>query len=176
MALGIAGQRLDPVMGYNFLITLVDSSSLLATVLSGIQNIALGGFMECSGLEMALQIEDYNEGGNNAGVLKFPTRITWTSIRLRRGAALSDELWQWHYDFVEGKGKRRDGVIALENDLHEPVKVWYFKRGLPVKWTGPAMNATQSQVAVEEIEIAHEGLKIYSPGATLAGAIGSLLS
>lgn len=178
MALGIGGQRLDPVMGYNFLITLVDSSSVLATVLSGIQNVVLGGFSECSGLEMSLQVEDYNEGGNNGTVLKFPTRVTWPNIRLRRGAALSDELWNWHYSFVEGKGKRRDGVIMLQNDLHEPVKVWYFSRGLPVKWSGPSLNAMQSQVAVEEIEIAHEGLKIHKAGlgSAVAGAIGSLLS
>ena len=175
MALGVAGQRLDPVMGYNFLITLIESSSLLASVLAGIQNVVLGGFNECSGLEMALQVEDYNEGGNNVGVLRFPTRITWSNIRLKRGAALSDDLWKWHYSFVEGTGKRRDGVIVLQNDTHDPVKVWYFTRGLPVKWTGPALNATQSQLAIEELEIAHEGLKLYSPGATLGGIIGSFL-
>jgi len=172
MAIGVGGQRLDPVMGYNFLITFVESSSLLASVLSGIQNVVLGGFSECTGLESALQIEDYNEGGNNIGALRFPTRIAWTNIRLKRGAALSDDLWKWHYSFLEGTGKRRDGVITLQNDRHEPVKVWYFTRGLPVKWTGPALNAMQSQLAVEELEIAHEGLKLYSPGATAAGAIG----
>ena len=175
MALGIGGQRLDPVMSYNFLITFVDSSSILTTVLSGIQNVILGGFSECSGLEMALQIEDYNEGGNNGGALRFPTRATWSNIRLRRGAALNDEWWKWHYSFVEGKGKRRDGTIVLEDEEHNPVKVWYFSRGLPVKWTEPAMTASQSQTALEELEIAHEGLKIYSPGAAIASAIGSLL-
>jgi phage tail-like protein len=165
--------RRDPVKGYNFVITLTDSTSLLTTVLSGIQNAAVGGFSECSGLEMALQVEDYNEGGNNSGVLKFPTRITWSNIRLRRGAAISDDLWDWHYSFVEGKGKRRDGMIILQNDLQEAVKVWQFVRGLPVKWTGPSMNAMQSQVAIEELEIAHEGLKV-SGGATLASVVQSL--
>jgi phage tail-like protein len=174
MALGIGGQRLDPVMGYNFLITFVESSSLLATALAGIQNVVLGGFSECTGLESALQIEDYNEGGNNVGALRFPTRIAWTNIRLKRGAALSDDLYNWHYSFLQGTGKRRDGVITLQNDLQEPVKVWYFTRGLPVKWTGPALNAAQSQLAVEELEIAHEGLKLYSPGAALGAIIGGI--
>jgi phage tail-like protein len=172
MALNVAGVRIDPVGSYNFLITLVDSSSVLTSVLIGIQNVVLGGFTECSGLEMSLDVEEYQEGGRNGTVLKFPTRVTWTNIRLRRGVALSDDLWNWHYGFVEGKGKRRDGIIVLQNDLHIPVKVWHFTRGLPVKWTGPSMDATQSQVAIEELEIAHEGLKLYAPGAAIAGATG----
>ena len=60
--------------------------------------------------------------------------------------------------FTEGKGKRRDGVIVLLNDRHVPNNIWYFRRGLPVKYTGPSLNATQSSVAIESIEIAHEGL------------------
>jgi phage tail-like protein len=50
--------------------------------------------------------------------------------------------------------------VTLLDELRNPVKVWAFKRGLPVKWTGPSLNATQSQVAVEELEIAHEGLTL----------------
>jgi phage tail-like protein len=174
MAIGIAGQRLDPVMGYNFLITLVDSSSVLTTVLTGIQNTLLGGFSECSGLQMDIKTEDYNEGGNNGTVLKFPSRVSWTNIRLKRGAALSDDLWKWHYSFVEGKGKRRDGIIILQSDDHTPVKIWFFTKGLPVKWVGPSMNAAQAQVAVEEIEIAHEGLKMHSPGSIIGASVRKL--
>ena len=59
---------------------------------------------------------------------------------------------------MEGKGKRRDGVIVLLNDLHLPNNIWYFRRGLPVKYTGPTMNASQNSVAIESIEIAHEGI------------------
>src|SRR5687768_5885328 len=140
MAIGIPGLRRDPVRGYNFLITLVDATSALGTLSSAVQNIVLGGFTECSGLEMELETESYNEGGNNGRVLTFPTRVKWSHIRLKRGAALSMELWKWHYSFVEGKGKRRDGIVVLQDDLHRPVQLWAFSRGLPVKWTGPSMN------------------------------------
>ena len=44
------------------------------------------------------------------------------------------------------------------NELHLPSHIWYFRRGLPYKYSGPAMNATQNAVAVESIEIAHEGI------------------
>jgi phage tail-like protein len=131
--------------------------------LSLAQNVVVGGFSECSGLEMQLKTEDYEEGGNNGTVLHFPKRTNWTNLRLKRGAALSDELWQWHFGFVEGRGKRRDGIVTLQDDEHKPVAVWHFVRGLPVKWTGPSLNAMQSQVAIEEIEIAHEGLRMQLP-------------
>jgi phage tail-like protein len=157
---------INPPLSYNFLITLVDSSSVLTTVVTSIQHVAVGGFSECSGLESSQKIEEYNEGGRNGAVLKFPGRVSWNNIVLKRGVTLSPDLWDWYYSFVEGRGRRRDGVIALQNDLHLPVQIWNFKRGLPAKWTGPSMNATQNSVAIESIEIAHEGLVRMLPPAS----------
>jgi len=148
--------REDPPRAHNFVISLVESGSPAALA----QGVVAGGFAECSGLEMSLKTEDYEEGGNNGTVLHFPKRINYSNLRLKRGAALSDELWRWHYGFVEGRGRRRDGTITLLDDERKPVAVWQFRRGLPVKWTGPSLNATQNQVAIEELEIAHEGLRM----------------
>jgi len=154
--------RDDPVLNHNFVISLVDSSSTLAMVesaaLSAIFDVALGGFSECSGLEMSLKVEEYREGGRNSAVLKFPSRVEWTNITLKKGMGAGTALWDWHYGFVEGRGKRRDGIIALLTDLRVPNNLWYFRRGLPVKYSGPSLNATQSSVAIESIEIAHEGI------------------
>lgn len=162
MALHPTGRRDDPVLNHNFVISLLDSSSvsgLFGSIgLSAIFDAALGGFSECGGLEMSLQVEEFREGGNNGRVLKFPTRVTWSNITLKKGVTSGTELWDWHYSFTEGKGKRRDGVIVLLDDRQVPHNVWYFRRGLPVKYTGPALNATQSSVAIESVEIAHEGL------------------
>jgi phage tail-like protein len=134
-------------------------------------DVAAGGFSECSGLEMSLQVEEFREGGNNGRVLKFPTRVTWSNIMLKKGVGAGTALWDWHYGFTEGKGKRRDGVIVLLTDLRKAHNIWYFRRGLPVKYTGPALNSMQSSVAVESIEIAHEGiLQLPSPGLAEAGA------
>ena len=154
------GARQDPYRSFNFLITLVDSASSFGALLAPLQNAPLGGFSECSGLELAFDIEEYKEGGNNGTVLRFPTRAKWTNLRLKRGIALSDDLWNWHYGLVQGTVSRRDGVVTLQDEQQNPVKMWSFTRGLPVKWTGPSLNAMQSQVAVEEIEIAHEGLAL----------------
>jgi phage tail-like protein len=156
--------RVDPVGAYNFLVLLVDSSSALATQLTQIDASPAGGFSECSGLEAELEIESYPEGGENGRVLKFPTRVKWGSIRLRRGVALSDDLWLWHHGFVEGGGTRRDGVIVLLDERREMVKKWKFTRGLPAKWSGPSLDAARSGVAIEELEIVHEGLELVSGG------------
>lgn len=156
------GIRTDPVLNHNFVVSLIDTSSTLgilgSVAMSAISDVLAGGFNECSGLEMALQVEEYKEGGNNGYSLKFPTRVTWSNIILKKGIGAGSTLWDWHYGFTEGTGKRRDGLIMLLNDLHLPNNIWYFKRGLPVKYTAPAMNASQSNVAIESIEIAHEGI------------------
>jgi phage tail-like protein len=175
--LGVVGLRSDPVLNHNFVISLIDTSSTLAIVktvaMSAIFDVALGGFNECTGLEMSLQIEEYREGGNNGTVLKFPTRVTWSNLVLKKGIGLTG-LWDWLYDFTQGRGRRRDGVVVLMNDLHEPTNIWYFRRGLPAKYTGPSLNATQNNVAIESIEIAHEGIyqvPYAGLGATASGLI-----
>lgn len=161
-------RRLDPLLNHNFVVTLVDTTSLLGalpTLMSGgVLAAVTAGFSECSGLEMSMQPEEYKEGGNNATVLKFASRVSWSNLTLRRGVSVSTDLWDWHYGYVEGRGKRRDGVVVLLDAARAPARLWCFRRGLPVKYTGPQLNAAQSNVAIEAIEIAHEGL-FQLPGA-----------
>jgi phage tail-like protein len=158
--MAIPGVRSDPFPAFNFLVSLIDSSSVLASITSAINFVAGSGFSECSGLETTLQVEEYSEGGENRYVHKFPTRMTYNNIILKRGITQSEDLWNWHFDYVNGNGKRRDGVIILRSELQIPVKIWIFKRGLPLRWTGPTFNAAKSAVAVEALEIMHEGLEL----------------
>jgi hypothetical protein len=141
--------RNDPVLNQNFVISLLDSTSVLSPsappVLTAILDGATAGFSECGGLELTMQAEEYREGGNNAA--------------LKRGISGNSDLWDWHFSFVEGRGKRRDGVIVLLDGSRQPRQAWYFRRGLPVKYSGPSLNAAQNSVAIEAIEIAHEGLQ-----------------
>lgn len=181
-------------MTYNFHIALIDSShtvvdpnSLLAAtdgvpstvdVVKAAGGALIGGFSECTGLETQLEVEDFKEGGLNDRVRKFPTRVTWSNIVLKSGIGFFDTLWNWHAAYMQGKGKRRDGIIVLENDLHIPLKMWQFTRGLPIRYAGPAFNAKSSEVAIESIEIVHEGITLTSPasiGSGVAGAAGASL-
>lgn len=169
--------RTDPLLNHNFLISLIDTSSLLSvigTIASKVLDSAVGGFSECTGIEMAMAPEEYKEGGRNGGLLKFPTRVTWSNLTLKRGLANSTELWDWHYGFAIGEGKRRDGMITLLDEQRSTRCIWYFTRGLPIKYSGPALNATQNNVAIETIEIAHEGLYQVGGLGTISGAIGAI--
>lgn len=181
----LSALRSDPVLNHNFVVSLIDTSSTLAILgsaaLSAIFDVALGGFSECSGLEMSLKTEDYREGGNNGAVLHFPTRVEWGAITLKKGVGSGTALWDWHYGFVEGTGKRRDGVIVLLTDERLPNNLWYFRRGLPTKYSGPQMNATANGVAIESIEIAHEGIyqvpfvgAVSGAVSAVAGAVGDV--
>ena len=170
----IPGLRLDPFPAFRFYITLIDTSSTLAivkTVVWAIANYAIAGFSECSGLEMTTEVHEYKEGGRNDRVLKFPTRVEYSNIVLKKGMGITDDLWLWHFDFVQGKGKRRDGLIVMMSEMGIPVKAWHFKRGLPLKWTGPDLNAAQNALSIESLEISHEGFELLSPHRVISEAI-----
>lgn len=175
MAIPSIGVRFDPVLSHNFVVALIDSGS--QPNVGSIESMANAGFSECSGLEMTLEIQEHEEGGNNGTVLRFPTRVKWANLVLKRGIVFDTELWSWHYSFAQGTGKRRDGLIFLLDDLHVPHAIWCFRRGLPVKYSGPTLHAYQNNVAVESLEIAHEGLErvpvTTTGGAALAVARGS---
>ncbi len=168
--------RLDPLPAFNFIISLIDTSSTVSAIKTGVLGPVMGGFSECSGLESTLETYDYREGGVNDRIHRFPTRFTYANITLKRGVGYGDDLWLWHQQFVEGKGKRRNGLIILQNELRIPVKIWAFSNGLPVKWSGPSLNARTSEVSIEALEIAHEKLELMiSPGQALnklGGALG----
>ncbi len=152
------------VGAFNFNLRLIETAKPVSAMVGTFAPPIAGGFSECGGLEATMAVDELREGGRNDAVLRFPGRITHPNLRLRRGLAVSDELWKWHEQFIQGKGKRRDGVIELLNDTGESVRTWRFRRGLPVRWAGPAFNAVSSAVAVEELEIAHEGLFVQTGG------------
>ena len=167
----------DPALGFNFSVSLAESGTAGATIQAIAGRPPQGGFSECSGLEVSISPETYAEGGNNGTLLKFTGRASWPNIKLKRGVITSADLWRWHNDYVEGNGRRRDGVISLLNQKGKTVRVWRFRRGLPVRWVGPALNAMQAQVAIEEIEIAHEGLRQTGAGSgSLADTVANLFS
>jgi phage tail-like protein len=174
------GKREDPPLAFNFAINLMDSASSTAGAVTTIAINTLtnnidAGFNECSGLEMMLEVEEYQEGGNNGTVLKFPTRMKWGKLVMKKGLVKNHKLWDWVYGFSEGKVVRKDGLITLLGEKGLAHTVWQFKRGLPVKYSGPQFNAQQNAVAFESIEIEHEGLKLMTGASGLASAVNSVV-
>ena len=98
-----------PTMGYNFVVSLLDTSSggalAKSIIFSAVGDVAIGGFQECTGLDLSLTMEDYREGGRNSEMLHFPTRSEWGQITLKKGVGALTSLWDWSYSFVEGKGQ-----------------------------------------------------------------------
>lgn len=183
-------QRIDPLLGFNFLVSITDSQptgggALGGLVLSLTGSQASAGFSEISGLEATMEVENYDAGGANGGTLHFPGRVKWANLVFKRGVlahrdiADTSDFWSWLRGYLEGQGVRKDGTIALLDAAGSPALIWGWRRGLPMKWSGAALNAQQSQVAIEQIEIAHEGLTLIQGGnvlgAAIAGAVGAFL-
>jgi phage tail-like protein len=133
------------------------------------QQLSDGGFQECSGLEVEMDVQEYLEGGRNDGVIRRVGRAKYQPIVLKRGmffergALADDELWRWLEDVVSGVRPvaRYDGVVEVLDHVGETVTArWVFDRGLPAKVSGPQLNAKTGEIAVEELHIAHECLRL----------------
>jgi phage tail-like protein len=128
-----------------------------------------GGFQECNGLEVEMDIQEYLEGGRNDGVIRRAGRAKYSPIILKRGMFLMDggvnrELWQWIQGVAGGVRPiaRYDGIIQVMDVGDAVAATWVFDRGLPAKIRGPELNAKTGEVAIEELHIAHEGLRLVT--------------
>ncbi len=122
-----------------------------------IEGIAAGGFSACSGLEGAAEFLAIREGGSESPRL-FRGGIQWQPIRLERGFSSSPELWSW---FQSGE-PRNGSVVLLAADGSEACR-WIFRRGRPARWSAPSLEAREEGVALEAVEIVHEGLQCAIP-------------
>ncbi|QFZ18652.1 phage tail protein [Saccharothrix syringae] len=121
--------------------------------------MAMGGFSECSGLQVRVETHDVVEGGLNTYVHRLPTRQRQNDIRLRRGLA-GQRLWEWYSAWTAGRSNWQTCSILLwaENGT-DVVAEWQVLQAWPVAWVGPELDATRSAVAVETVELAHTGVK-----------------
>ena len=140
----MVGARIDPYRGYNFRIE--------------IDGIARAGFRECSGLDTTQDPIDYREGTETLTTRKLPGLVTYSNISLIAGITDDAELWAWREAAMGGAVERKNGSIILLDDTGEEKLRWNFREGWPTSWTGPSFNATGNEVAIETLEITHEGI------------------
>jgi phage tail-like protein len=148
---GAVGQRHDPSATFRFR---VDVSGL-----------EIGEFSECGGLEMQVKYDEVREGGENNFVHRLPTRVEYGNLTLKRGYVKSNEFYTWCTEVLtEKKVRRRDvSIVLVDPGLpRETSKVigWTFLNAYPVKWSGPSFKAGENTVAVESLELAHQGLQV----------------
>jgi len=150
----------DPLTAFRFFITLDDADAYLPPEQAElVAQVALGAFQEVKGLGGELEVTPYPEGGANDFVHQLPGRYSWGRITLRRGITLEPGLWDWYQaGFFGSSGARRNGAIILLTPSGETAMSWAFRAGLAAKWIGPDLGAQENAMAIEGLEIAHEGL------------------
>ena len=142
--------RTDPYGQFNFLVE--------------IDGVTRAGFSEASGLTSDTNVMEYREGdeGPPSTVRKLAGLIKFTNIVLKRGYTTDTALWTWRQTVLDGNTKRTTGTITLLDEARNPALSWNFTQGWPVKLEGPGLNGKTSEVAIETLEFAHEGIEIVT--------------
>lgn len=140
------------------------SEASTASFLFEVDGIDIGTFMEVSGLEVSIETEDVQEGGQNGYVHKLPGRMSWPNITLKRGVMSQDNLLEWLNKssgeaFAKNGNKlaRSSAAITLLDRSGTRLRSWDFDAAYPVKWTGPSFAAETENHPDEQLEIAHHG-------------------
>lgn len=119
-------------------------------------------FAECSGLQAETELFTYEEGGLNDTVHQLPGRTKFGNVTLKRGVATSNELWDWYYKVVTGNVERQNVSIILYRPNSGEAMRWNLANAFPVKWVGPSFVSSENAVAVETLELAHEGIEVLA--------------
>ena len=122
------------------------------------------GFSEVTGLTQENQAIEYRDGSFlEYSSIKMPGLRKFSNVTLKRGIIKSDfEFAKWLTTIKLNTVDRRTLVISLLNEEHQPVMVWKVMNAFPVKLEGPQLKASGNEVAIESIELAHEGLELQS--------------
>jgi len=119
-----------------------------------------GSFSEVSGLEADVKPIDYRNGSEDIRVRKLPGLKSYPILKLVRGITGDLAFWEWVVEGMNGLVHRTDVSVQLLDENRNEVMRWNLVRAWPCKWTGPGLNAKNSEIAMETLEICHEGLSI----------------
>ena len=122
------------------------------------------GVAEITGLSADIAVVEHRDGADpDATPRKIPGMHKFSNITLKRGIVAGDnEFFQWFNTVRMNAAERRDIVINLLNETHEPIVTWKIHNAFPCKYSGPELKASSNEVAIESLELAHEGLSVES--------------
>jgi phage tail-like protein len=139
--------RIDPFRTFNFRLE--------------IDGLTVGSFRECSGLAADGNAVEYREGTDiPRSVRKLIGLQTYSNVTLKRGQTTNAELWNWYRNIVNGIPDRRNGSVILMDEQRKDVMRWSIENMWIKKIEAPSFNATANEVAVESVELVHEGLML----------------
>ena len=123
------------------------------------------GFTEVTGLDMQIEAIEYREGNSpEYSKIKMPGMRKFSNITLKRGTVAGDsDFYKWVQNInLDAAVERRDLTISLLDETHAPVMSWKAKQAFPVKLAASDLKSDGNEVAIESIELAHEGLSLVS--------------
>lgn len=123
-----------------------------------IDGLDAGGFSEVSGFDASIDVIEYREGDMVQTPMKIPGLKKYGNITLKQGLADSMVLYEWVIAGVNGAVDRKTITITLLDEEEAPAASWQVINAWPTKYTAPDFNAASSEVAIETLEIAHEGM------------------
>ncbi len=118
-------------------------------------------FSEVSGLKVQHEVIEYRSGASpDYSTIKIPGLKKYSNIVLKRGVVSNDnEFYNW-LKTVGITAERRDLTISVLNHEHEPIVVWRIRNAWPIRLEFGELNAIKSEILIESLELAHDGLSI----------------
>lgn len=122
-----------------------------------------GAFSDCSGLEATMEPKVIKSGGANYGPAQRVGQVSFATVVLKRGMTRTRDLWNW-FQLVSGGSYayRLSAEIAMQDAAGKTVLTWGLDNCLPVKFKAADLNAKGTEVGIEELHLAHEGLRLMS--------------
>lgn len=117
-------------------------------------------FTEAEGLQIEVDVTEYEEGGNNGFVHRLPGRVRVSNLTLKRGLVQSNQLYKWQTEIAQGKVTRRNVSVVMYDPAGTEVIRWNLIKAYPVRWIGPAFRVSEQVAAIETLELAHAGLEL----------------
>ncbi|MEN0067247.1 MAG: phage tail protein [Myxococcota bacterium] len=135
-------------------------SYFFALEIGGIQ---VAHFQEFSGIKTSSEVFEIQEGGRNGATIKRPGQSKFENLVLKYATSASVDLLEWRDDFLQDRFVPRNGSVSIINNRGDEVRRYNFTNAWPVSWEGPTLNSGSSDLAIETLEIAIEGLQIEDP-------------
>ena len=124
-----------------------------------IEGITVAGFSEVTGLNQESNVIDYREGQEGITPRKLPGLNKFGNITLKRGISPDLSVYNWRKTVTDGDIERRNASVVLHNEKHEEVVRWNLVNAWPSKYVGPDLKANANEVAIETVELTHEGVE-----------------
>jgi phage tail-like protein len=121
-------------------------------------------FAECDGLEASQEVKTIREGGNNGVQVRLAGPTAYGTLTLKRGMTASFDLWDWFEQAQGDPSLQAHAAVVVHAPDHVSERVRFVLQGCrPLKLKAPALNAKDGMVAVEELQVAYQSLKLERP-------------